>query len=106
MPAALFSSVGLDLPPWLSVLAGDAAIPSLVIFTVGAVFFALGYFGQRQPDGARPRPLHPSSRRVALLACLVTALVVTGLAIAISNAGGLQQYMNGRLTNPMTLLTR
>jgi hypothetical protein len=99
LPAALFSSVGLDLPPWLSVLAGDAAISSLLIFTLGAAFFAVGYFGQRRTDAVRVLPRRPSSRRVALLACVVAGLVAAGLAIAVVNAGGLGQYMAVRLTD-------
>jgi hypothetical protein len=99
LPAALMLSTGLDLPPWLSPLARDVAMPSVLVFTAGAVCFAIGYFSQRD----RPRPAMPlrgpSPQRLVLLACAIALIVFVGLYVAIRDSGGLDRYLAGKLTS-------
>ena len=99
LPAALFFSVGLDLPPWLSEVARDVTFQALLLFTAAALFFAAGYAMAHR--GAKPSyaALIPSHKRTILLAFGVAAIFFWSIGGEVIAAGGLRTYLSERLVN-------
>jgi hypothetical protein len=101
VPAALFFPVGLALPPWLSLLARDVAMPAVLLFTIGAAFFGWGY---HRADGMLDSPsghhtFKPVKWKVALVATGAIVLLFSPLVASVLDAGGLQPYLAGRLVD-------
>jgi hypothetical protein len=109
LPAALFFPVGLDLPPWLSLLARDVVMPAVLVFTVAAVFFGWGYTAaiRRPVPGSDNRfgVYQPSKWRTLVVVALVLAMYYATILADVSTAGGLSEYWAGRLSNRLAAPT-
>jgi hypothetical protein len=99
IPAALFFSVGLELPPWLSGVARDVTFQALLVFTAGALCFALGYAMADRGALSTHVALLPSHNRIVLLAAVVALAFFWGMAADVLAAGGVREYLSERLMN-------